>query len=505
MSIQSEIDRISGNIAGAYSAVEAKGGQVPEAANSENLAAAVASIPAGGITLASIAITAPPAKTSYLVGGTFDPAGMEITATYSNGATAVVTGFSYAPEGPLTENDTMITVSYMETGVTAMTEQPIFVSADSVIGVVWDTSNPATAMTRLTIDSDPNGLVTIDITKEPVPAVGNGEGSSPFDSYAPWKDMEEYNIIDNVVTYKRGDAGFSRSDYDTVVYVPEFWYKALLVSGKQYFYVSAAEKEGFEKHPGSGKYVGRYKTGPGYVSKTGTAPLVSITRAAARTGSAAKGDKWSQYDFASWGAAEFLFRVEFADWDSQSKVGRGYVDGNSAAINNGGTDSMIYHTGRAAGEDGKTAVQYRHIENPWGNVYEWIDGINFNACAAYICLDRTKFADDTSSNYTSAGVTLPSGGWIKSLGISNNASWAFLPNADWGSDATYVPDYVYSSIGWCVLRVGGYWSGRSSTGLWCFYASYNSSASNASSGARLLYNPHRGSGGPRSPSEQTRF
>ena len=45
-----------------------------------------------------IAITIPPTKTTYLVGDTFDPTGLVVTATYSNGATAVV------PNGSLTVN-----------------------------------------------------------------------------------------------------------------------------------------------------------------------------------------------------------------------------------------------------------------------------------------------------------------------------------------------------------------------------------------------------------------
>ena len=48
MSIQSEIDRIKGNVAGAYAAVSGMGGAVPTAQNSENLAGAINSIPAGG-------------------------------------------------------------------------------------------------------------------------------------------------------------------------------------------------------------------------------------------------------------------------------------------------------------------------------------------------------------------------------------------------------------------------------------------------------------------------
>lgn len=40
----------------------------------------------GGIKLVSFAVTSPPTKTRYLSGESFDPAGMVVTATYSNGA-----------------------------------------------------------------------------------------------------------------------------------------------------------------------------------------------------------------------------------------------------------------------------------------------------------------------------------------------------------------------------------------------------------------------------------
>lgn len=49
MSIKSEIDRITGNIASAYAAVGEKGVELPELRNSENLAEAVAKIQTGGV------------------------------------------------------------------------------------------------------------------------------------------------------------------------------------------------------------------------------------------------------------------------------------------------------------------------------------------------------------------------------------------------------------------------------------------------------------------------
>lgn len=358
-----------------------------------------------------------------------------------------------------------------------------------VFGVRWNKSSSSTALSRLTQSNDPNDYVTVDISTEPSPAVGTGTGSSPFDSYAPWKDMEEYNIINNAVSHKRGESGFSRTSYDTMVYIPEFWFKIVESGNYRYFYIANKAKDGFTKHPGSGKYVGRYNTVSGNASKSGAAPLVNQTRSQFRSGAKGKGSKWSLHDFAAWNAVWLLYLVEFADWNSQAQIGRGYVDSNSSAINSGATDSMSYHTGRPSGTDGKTAVQYRHIENPWGNVWEWIDGANFNNRAAYICTNPANYADDTTSNYTSAGVTLCSSGWIKDLGLSNTFPWAFLPDANGGSETTYIPDYVYSLSGWRVLVVGGDWGNGSYAGLFYFDADNSSSGSSGYIGARLLFHP----------------
>lgn len=418
-----------------------------------------------------------------------------ISASSSNTSVATVSVSGTTVTAKAVANGTaIITVKVAEgTNHLAPADKTISVTVayPNVFGVCWNYGSTSTALSRLTKSNDPQGVVSVNISTEPSPAEGTGTGSSPFDSYAPWKDMDEYNIISNAVSYKKGATGFSRTSYDTMVYIPEFYFKIVddSTNSKRYFYISDKAKTGFTKHPGSGKYVGRYNTISGYYSKSGAAPLVSITRATARTNSAAKGSKWSQYDYATWCAVWLLYLVEFADWNSQSKVGRGYVDSNSAAINSGGTDSMTYHTGRASGTDGKTAVQYRHIENPWGNVFEWIDGVNFSAGTVYVCTTPANYADDTSTNYTSAGTKAQSDGWIKSLGMSSNMPWAFFPTAVGGSETTYIPDYAYYDSGWRVLVVGGRWNSGSNAGLFYFYASNASSDSSTYIGARLLYHP----------------
>lgn len=360
-----------------------------------------------------------------------------------------------------------------------------------IFGVVWNYGNSSTALTRLTRQSDPYSFVTTNITSEPVPAVGTSYGTSPFDKYMPWKGMEEYNIVNNTVGVKQEEQGFSRAN-DTVVFVPDFYYKVVDdASGKKrYFYVANKKESGFEKHPGSGRYVGRYNTASGYVSKTGLAPLTNITRATARTNSMAKGSGWYEYDYASWCAIGLLYIVEFADWNTQSKIGKGNSS-NSSVESSGGTDSMTYHTGRASGADGASSVQYRHIENPWGNVFDWVDGINFSGSIVYVCTDPAKYVDSTSTGYTNAGTRASSGGYISALGASTTAPWAFYPSSTRGSEATYIPDYMWTSSDWLVLGVGGCVDNNSNAGMFCFGSDHDSSFSNGKFGARLMFVPSK--------------
>ncbi|HXK77125.1 MAG TPA: metallophosphoesterase [Oscillospiraceae bacterium] len=63
-------------------------------------------------TVDSIAITNPPTKTAYTAGETFDTAGMQVTAYYSDASSAVVTGYSVSPSGALSVSDTEIVVTY---------------------------------------------------------------------------------------------------------------------------------------------------------------------------------------------------------------------------------------------------------------------------------------------------------------------------------------------------------------------------------------------------------
>lgn len=78
--------------------------------------------------LASIEISNPPTKTAYKYGEVFSPAGMAVTARYTDGQSRTVTGYTYSPTDALKLSDTTITVSYTEGDVTKTTTQAITVA-----------------------------------------------------------------------------------------------------------------------------------------------------------------------------------------------------------------------------------------------------------------------------------------------------------------------------------------------------------------------------------------
>ena len=77
--------------------------------------------------LESIELNTPPTKTNYIEGQSFDPAGMVVTGTYEGGVSKEITGYTIAPSGALTVNDSVITITYILNGKTCTTTQEITV------------------------------------------------------------------------------------------------------------------------------------------------------------------------------------------------------------------------------------------------------------------------------------------------------------------------------------------------------------------------------------------
>jgi hypothetical protein len=97
-------------------------------------------------------------------------------------------------------------------------------------------------------------------------------------------------------------------------------------------------------------------------------------------------------------------------------------------------------------------MSYRGIENFFGHLWKWVDGININGNVPYVSNTDTDFADNTATNYTALGVTLATAnGYVVTL---EQIERGFLTASIGGSSSTYVTDYYYQASGWRVALLG---------------------------------------------------
>lgn len=359
---------------------------------------------------------------------------------------------------------------------------PLTILDSICFGVVWNYGNSSPVLTRLTRENDPNHMVTHSPTTEPTACVGTTAGQSWFDDYMPWAGMERKNYVDgqivNFVDYSNGE---------TYVYIPQFWSKIIndTEESKMYIYISAVQDSRFTLHPGSGKYMSRYECNSNFLSAPGTKPKVNTNLGGFRTGITAIDNKHYQYDIHTYAALELLYIVEFAHLNTQSKIGAGITSGG-AALTIGETDILTYHTGRVDGTaDNVSAVQYRWIENLWGNVWNWVDGILIQDGLVYICNDRANYASSITNDYESTGLYTPTNSnWHKTDQDYNDCY--LIPLTTGSSDSTYTCDYYFYSAGLRGLLVGGDYSNGSGAGLFSWYGGAAPGSAGAAVGGRAV-------------------
>lgn len=313
---------------------------------------------------------------------------------------------------------------------------------------------------------------------------------SPFDSVMPWAGMKRYNVINGEISYSQDDDGFSQKDYDTVVYIPTFYFRAEKNTSKKRWTwaISPTAQDGYTKHPGSGRYIGRYHTSGSaddMFSKSGTKPLGNLGQDDYRRCSHNKGDRWYMLDLATWSAVQMLYLVEYANFDSQTTLGTGCVGIADELMASGGTDEAIYHTLKISSGHN----QYRWIEDPFGNGYDWLDGFVGSRSATYATASDTGYSSDTTGK-TELGFALPPSGAIRGFGYSDDAPWAFIPDEASGADyTTYTCDHVTSSSTVYPAYIGGSYAVTDRYGLFFFCANVKAEYVSATMSSRLIYIP----------------
>ena len=140
--------------------------------------------------------------------------------------------------------------------------------------------------------------------------------------------------------------------------------------------------------------------------------------------------------------------------------------------------------------DGRHSVIYRGKEQPLGNMYKFLSGINIKDYQTYICYEPSQYAPDTfNEHYHKLGYVNPNEteGYTKIMGFDKDNPLIALPTELGAGSTTGYCDYCYSkNAGNRVALVGGYFIGGGDAGLFCWSFNGSSSYSNWGIGARLL-------------------
>lgn len=283
------------------------------------------------------------------------------------------------------------------------------------------------------------------------------EVQNDFDNLSPWKDIISFDFdsVQQLATAYYGDDDFTFSPTDANVNVftkiPRFWYKRY-IDEEDYEHIQIANyaAEGFLESKEFA--VARYSyqgstTAPR--SCSGLKPLTTTSGKNYQTGAKYLGPNVCLFDWRAVGAIQLLYLVEYADNNSQEKLGQGVCSGGTT-VSSGELDSLGMKSG-CLNNDGRHSVIYRGIEDIFGNVNQLIDGVNINNRQAYVCTDPSKYQfNKYDGDYVQVGyVSSSSTGYISKLGYDENYPLLMLPIEclGVGEDTAFTDRYYYQEAG----------------------------------------------------------
>lgn len=141
--------------------------------------------------------------------------------------------------------------------------------------------------------------------------------------------------------------------------------------------------------------------------------------------------------------------------------------------------------------DGKYAMKYRGVENLYGNIYQFVDGINVKDNQSYVARDANLYESDIFAgaykklNYKNAATN----NYVLEMGYDKNNPFIQLPKNSGTLEDSFYKDYYYQYSDNRVALIGGNWYSGIYAGFsfWSFY--HTSSSASIHFGGRLLKMP----------------
>lgn len=244
--------------------------------------------------------------------------------------------------------------------------------------------------------------------------------------------------------------------------------------------------------------------------------------------------EWNCYLYQAHKTLFWLFAVEYATLNSQAAynaelTAEGYRQGGLGAgvttwdgtwsnfngyypfVPCGLTDTLGNQTGTvsytAANDDAtitKTfdVPRYRGIENPFGHIWKWSDGLNVrisptaenggdDTSKVFVCDDPSKFNDTNYEGYKHVGNEARAEGYVKEIIFGEDGE--IMPSLVGGGSTQFFCDYHYTNIPTKETLRGVLFGGLASygayAGLACALSSNTPSTANTRIGSRLCFLP----------------
>ena len=241
----------------------------------------------------------------------------------------------------------------------------------------------------------------------------------------------------------------------------------------------------------------------------------NLTRANAEALAQNRGSHWHAMGIDAASAMQWLCVIACGSYDSQTAIGAGVtgisdVSGANCASYTGSTASLGTLCGRATStldytktvqtDENKTAVSLFGIENMWGNIFKFCDGINIwgdshmGGGQPYICTDGIYTESTKTDNYEAAGFTLPNvnSQYIKYLGYGGaDYDWTMLGSETVSAISESLirdKNFVTTDLSaFNVSLLGGIWNNGSTAGSFYVNASAAVGYRGRNISARLCY------------------
>jgi hypothetical protein len=155
---------------------------------------------------------------------------------------------------------------------------------------------------------------------------------------------------------------------------------------------------------------------------------------------------------------------------------------------NGSTDAVVAKSGSpVSNSDGKRPCKYRGIESPWGDTWQWMDGININEFQSWVCKDANSYASNLFANpYEQLGyVNKNANGYVKTRGFDESNPYIEIATDVTAGLATFYTDFYFQALGQRISLVGGDLRNSSYVGLFFLSTSDTSSFSHYTISGRL--------------------